>query len=436
VSLARRARVDMTLSVFVCLALLQFVAMWQEHETDAARRPSAGRIALFWLSLAFATLSKGPLGVILPGLAVGAFLLARRRVAFVWKLCRWWGVLILVVVAGGWYAHGLSTAGGAFGFRSFLMENVMMFLGEEGGGGHRHGPFYFVPLYFIFGAPWALLLPASILLVARRARGAWPGEPLLLPVCWFAAMFVFFSAASGKRADYLLPMLPAAALIVAGAFEAATTTKDAVARRAVSFSAWTLAALGVVAAVVAAILVWAPATKLPEIVAERRVGPEADSLFAEIEHHAAATVALIGAIVVIAAAPAVGLAARRPAWGVAVSAAAMAFAAPVGLLAYMPDYRSRDSLKEFAAQMLATAGPGTTIRSWDDFEPQVFFYANRRLPPIEPGGLDAYLAEPGVGWFLTERCKFDALSAARRARLEVVLESHRMGAAAVRRREK
>jgi 4-amino-4-deoxy-L-arabinose transferase-like glycosyltransferase len=442
VSLARRARVDMTLSFFVCLALLQFVAMWQEHEADAARRPSAGRIAVFWLSLTFATLSKGPLGVILPGLAIGSFLLVRRRVAFAWTLCRWWGVLLLVGIAGGWYAHGLVSAGGEFGFRSFLMENVMMFLGEEGGGGHRHGPFYFVPLIFIFGSPWALLLPAALALVVRRARGAWDREPLLLPICWFFGMFVFFSAASGKRADYLLPLLPAASLLVAGALETATTTTDALARRFVTFSAWALAGLGVVVAVLAAILVWAPTTNLPEIVAERRVGPEADSLFSVIESHATQTVALIAAVAVIAAAPAVGLAVRRPAWGVGVSAAAMAVAAPIGLLTYMPEYRGRDSLKAFTAQVLATAGPGATIRTWDDFEPQTLFYANRRMPSLAPRHLDEYLAEPGVGWIFTERCKFDALSPELRARLEVVLESHRAGAQAdkqsvlVRRREK
>jgi 4-amino-4-deoxy-L-arabinose transferase-like glycosyltransferase len=430
VRLARNARTDMTLTFFVSLALLQFLAMFQERETEPTRPPSTGRLALFWLSLAFATLTKGPLGVILPGLAIGPYLLVRRRLGFAWTLCRSWTPLLLVVLAGGWYAHGLVVAGGKFGFRAFLMENVMMFLGEEGGGGHRHGPFYFVPLYFIFGAPWALLLPAAATLAVRRARGAWGAEPLLLPIAWFVTMFVFFSAASGKRADYLLPMLPAASLIVAGALDAATTTADALSRKLVRVSAWALAALGVVAVVAAAFLVWAPTTNLPQLIAERRAGADAEALFAVIERQTAATIALLVAIAVVAIAPAAAIAARRPAWGVGVASAAMAVAAPVGLFIYMPAFRQHDSLKPFAAEVLRVTGPGATIRTWDNFEPQLLFYVERRLPPIDPKDLDAYLAEPGVGWIVTERGDFDALSSARRSRLEVVLESKRSDATA------
>ena len=65
VNLARRARVDMTLSFFVCLALLQFVAMFQEDEAAPDRPPATWRNVVLWLSLTFATLTKGPLGVIL-----------------------------------------------------------------------------------------------------------------------------------------------------------------------------------------------------------------------------------------------------------------------------------------------------------------------------------------------------------------------------------
>jgi len=434
VSLARRARVDMTLTFFVCVALLQFVALWQEHESDPNGRPSQRRLVVLWLAVACATLTKGPLGAVLPALAIGAFLIARWRIGFAWTLLRSWSVLLFVALAGGWYAYGLFSAGERFGFRTFLMENVLMFLGDKEGGGHRQPPWYFVPQYFFFGAPWAFFLPAAATLVVRRARGAWAKESLLFPLAWFVAMFLFFSAASGKRSDYLLPLLPAAALLVAGALESAPTTGDAFARRFVAGTSWTVAALGVVVACVAAALVWAPASSLPAVIAEKREGAEGQALFAVVERHAATTVALLVGIAVIAAAPAFASRAKRPAFGVGVAAATMAIVAPLGLVTYMPVFREHDSLKSFTAQMLETAGDGATIRSWNDFEPQVFFYANRRLPPIaretddrktRDAALDAYLAEPGVGWVFSSRGDFDALSPARRARFEVVVESHR-----------
>src|SRR5262249_4534938 len=73
ISLARRARVDMTLTFFVTTAIWLFA----EDLLDFEARPDAprprGRIALFWLALALGTLTKGPLGAILPGLAIGPF---------------------------------------------------------------------------------------------------------------------------------------------------------------------------------------------------------------------------------------------------------------------------------------------------------------------------------------------------------------------------
>ncbi len=432
VRLGRDARTDMTLSFFVCLAILQFLAMFQEDEADPGRRPSAARLAMFWLALAFATLTKGPLGVILPALAAGTFLLVRRRVGFVGRLCRWWGVLLFVGVAGGWYLHGLFAAGGQFGFRAFLMENVLMFLGAKEGGGHSHGPLYFVLPYFFWGAPWALFTPAAAVVVVRRARGAWDKEPLLLPLVWCAAMFVFFSAASGKRYDYLLPLLPASALLAAGALDAAQTAPDA--RRWVAASAWTLAALGIIVAMSGAALAWAPASSLPQVVAERLQAPETRPILDAVNTHPIETAVLLVGIAVVAAAPAVGLSARRPAWGVGVAAAAMAVVAPVGLLRYMPVLRAQDTLKTFTSDMLRTVGPDADVRSWNNFEPQVFFYANRRFPPLafetdDPKAaaakLDVYLAEPGEGWVFSNRGSLDAMKPARRGRFDVVLESRR-----------
>jgi 4-amino-4-deoxy-L-arabinose transferase-like glycosyltransferase len=425
VNLARRARVDMTLSFFVCVALLQFVAMFQEDEAAPGRPPATWRNVVLWLSLTFATLTKGPLGVILPGLAIGSFLLLRRRLGFAWRLCPWWGAVFFVGVVGGWYAHGLADAGSRFGFRTFLMENVLMFLGEEGGGGHSHGTFYFLPRLVFVGAPWAVLLPAAMLLVARRARGSWSKEPLLFPIAWFASMLIFFSAARGKRMDYMLPLLPAASILVVAALDSAVTTADVLSRRAVKASAWAVAGLGTVFVVLAAVLVWGPPGTLHDAIAERREGGEAGPLFAVIEGNPFATSVVLAMFVVAAAAPAVALAAGRPAWGVFVATAATAVAAPVAILTYLPTFREHETLKPFTAEMLQLAGPDATIRSWRTYQPQAFYYANRRLPPIPRRELDGYLAAPGVGWFLSERGAFDALTPAQRERLEVVLESKR-----------
>ena len=128
VSLARRARVDMTLTFFVCLACWLFLREYLRWRADPAAPPRRGPLAMLWIALALGTLTKGPLGALLPGLAIGPFLLARGHLRFLARLGLPWGMPLYVAVAGSWYAAGILRAGEEFGHRSFLMENFKMFL--------------------------------------------------------------------------------------------------------------------------------------------------------------------------------------------------------------------------------------------------------------------------------------------------------------------
>jgi 4-amino-4-deoxy-L-arabinose transferase-like glycosyltransferase len=201
VSLARRARVDMTLAFFVAFALLQFLR--------ALERPRLGTVLVFWISVTVATLTKGPIGVALPSLAIGSYLYLEGRLAFARRLLP--GLPLFLVGAGWWYANGLRSHGYEFAHHSFLMENILMFVGAKSGGGHEHGTFYYfkyLPSHFF---PWSLYLPAALHFAWKRRGDA----RVAFPLAWLLSQFVFFSIARGKRADYLLPLVPAASLIVA-----------------------------------------------------------------------------------------------------------------------------------------------------------------------------------------------------------------------------
>src|SRR5439155_18211390 len=116
------------------------------------------------------------------------------------------GVHVWALGAGWWYAWGLTHAGDEFAYRSFLMENLLMFVGAEKGGGHQHGFFYYFQYLPGHGAPWVLYLPAAVALAARLR--AWRDERFLVPALQVGVLFLFFSIASGKRGDYLLPLMP------------------------------------------------------------------------------------------------------------------------------------------------------------------------------------------------------------------------------------
>ena len=102
------AQVDMTLAFFVAATLLCFYYM---HERDACGPWHSVVLALLW---ACATLSKGPLGCLLPLLVVLLYLALRRDLGFLKKLHILLGAITFVVVVGGWYGLAILQGGWAF----------------------------------------------------------------------------------------------------------------------------------------------------------------------------------------------------------------------------------------------------------------------------------------------------------------------------------
>src|SRR5262249_53062590 len=101
----------------------------------------------------------------------------------------------------------VAQAGADEGLGMVWRENVRRFFDAH----NPRGPVYLYT-YVIAGllAPWSLLLPAA-LVRAHQARD--PMDRFALAFFW--AVFVFFTLSSSRRSYYLLPVLPAAALLVA-----------------------------------------------------------------------------------------------------------------------------------------------------------------------------------------------------------------------------
>src|SRR5205085_5375985 len=83
---------------------------------------------------------------------------------------------------------------------------------------------YYVPRFAIDFLPWT---PALGLLVVWAVRsGRWRDDrPLRLGLVWFAVMFAVLSTAKFKRADYLLPLFPGAAIALGCAAEGWLATR-------------------------------------------------------------------------------------------------------------------------------------------------------------------------------------------------------------------
>jgi 4-amino-4-deoxy-L-arabinose transferase-like glycosyltransferase len=426
VNLGRRARVDMTLTAFFCIALDVFLEVWLRARDKEGERLTPGGFVLFWGAIVLGTLTKGPLGAILPGLVIVPFVLVQKNVRFLWALWPVPGVIFYVLGAGWWYVNGLlDPLGKEFAHTSFMMENIEMFLGAKTGGGHQHGFFYLFQYLPAHGAPWILYLPATIALAARRH--AWRDERFLLPALHLGVLFLFFSIASGKRGDYLLPLMPGSALLAAWLFEEAE--RDGLQDRSLRRDLLLSGAPQALAAVVALVALPIALTVDPEQLMARLLPRPEDARMAAravVEVRAQPLVIVLGvaAILGLGITPLLATWRRRPLAAVLANVAGVLAAVLIVVFGAMPAARTGESRREFAREVSRIVPADVTVGQFDAFEFQVLFYSCRRLPTLDVPTWEKTVREPGR-WVITKRRHFDELPADVRATLATDAANHR-----------
>lgn len=201
---ALSARVDMTLCFFLTLSLVFFYTLYRGF--------LAQRLwyFAFYFIVGIGTLAKGPLGILLPGLIIAGFLTIKRRWDLIMKFAFHPGVVLTLLLAGGWYGLAITRGGEGFVDRQLLQENLKRFFG---GSGHSHPVYYYLPYLFSLGLPWTFFFPFLLWdLIKKSGTG---GDDHLFLKSWFVIMFVFFSLSAGKRPVYLLPIYPPLSLLLA-----------------------------------------------------------------------------------------------------------------------------------------------------------------------------------------------------------------------------
>ncbi|MBP8308125.1 MAG: phospholipid carrier-dependent glycosyltransferase [Burkholderiaceae bacterium] len=197
---------DMGLSSSLCLAMLGF---WygQRDQASAADNRLGMRVA--WAGMALAVMSKGLIGIVLPGAVLVAYSVLARDFG-VWRRMRWLsGGLIFAVIAVPWFV-AVSMRNPEFARFFFIHEHVDRFLSP----GHRRTGawWYFFPHLLAGLIPWTTLLPGALALGWRRTPGRFQGNRLLL--LWAVVIFAFFSVSSSKLPSYILPVFPALAILI------------------------------------------------------------------------------------------------------------------------------------------------------------------------------------------------------------------------------
>jgi 4-amino-4-deoxy-L-arabinose transferase-like glycosyltransferase len=176
-------------------------------------RASWGNAAIFWTALAGSILLKGPVVPLLVALAIFALMIADRSGRWLLALRPLPGVVWLLVLVLPWFVAMMLRSQGAFLEQSLggdLFSKVLQ--GQES---HGAPPGYYLALFWFTFWPAAALAPLAAPM-AWRAR-AEPGVRFLL--AWLVPGWVMFELVMTKLPHYVLPLYPAAAILIAVALE-------------------------------------------------------------------------------------------------------------------------------------------------------------------------------------------------------------------------
>ena len=203
--MAHRVAFDVILTFFVTMALLCFYRGYTEEKNRG------WFYLLFYACMALGVLTKGPIGFILPFCTVLTYLVVKRDARALKSAKPWIGAAIFLAIVFSWVGLAVIYGGKEYTHQILFKQNVGRFASSFA---HKR-PFYYFSINFPLNfMPWSLFIP-GVAAYAFSRKCKEKRTHILLPVVWFAVVFIFFSITSGKRDIYVLPLYPAAALLTA-----------------------------------------------------------------------------------------------------------------------------------------------------------------------------------------------------------------------------
>lgn len=194
IAFARTVIFDSALTFFIVVA---FVSFYFAVETDERQWSP-----LAWMSIAFGVLTKGPVAIALPLLVAIPYSIWRKRASRIWSIA---GLILFAAIIVPWVVSVQKVV------PDFLRYVLVTETAERltTGALKRTGPpWYFVP-YLIGGAlPWSVVL-------MRKPSAEHRAPSRVYLWMWVLIPFVFFSLSQSKRPQYIVPLMPAIALLVA-----------------------------------------------------------------------------------------------------------------------------------------------------------------------------------------------------------------------------
>ena len=207
-------RVDMLNTAFMVGAMYLLYHWWEK-----------GKHQLPWLAIlcmSGATLTKGPVGIILPCFVMGVFMLTQRENfwGIVWRMAA--TAVLSLIIPFCWYYAAYLQGGNEF-LELVKEENIDRFMGKMAYESHENPAWYNLLTLITGWLPYTLLLLFSLFILpwkkfskSKFVENAKKATPLQV-FTWLAFLLVlfFYCIPKSKRSVYLLPCYPFMAYLIA-----------------------------------------------------------------------------------------------------------------------------------------------------------------------------------------------------------------------------
>jgi 4-amino-4-deoxy-L-arabinose transferase-like glycosyltransferase len=222
---------DMSLSAMMTVALCGLLVAQRDAALPAERR---NWMLLCWAGMALAVLSKGLIGLVLPGAVLVLYTLVTRDWQLWTRLHLGKGLLLFLLITAPWFVL-VALANPEQPHFFFIHEHFDRFLLKEH---NREAPWWlFFALIAGGSLPWLGVLGPGLILGARRHSDADADDdvrhkagtrfrprfrPRLMLLVWVVFITLFFTKSHSKLPGYILPVFPAIALLVAVGLDVGT----------------------------------------------------------------------------------------------------------------------------------------------------------------------------------------------------------------------
>jgi 4-amino-4-deoxy-L-arabinose transferase-like glycosyltransferase len=207
---------------------LSICALLLAQRTEANRDEQRNWMLLCWAGMALAVLSKGLIGIVLPGAVLVLYTLFSRDWGIWKRLHMIKGLLLFFLITTPWFVL-ISLKNPEFPQFFFIHEHFQRFTSKIHS---RTGPwYYFIPILVAGILPWLGVLAQSLrggLSEDRSGAGNFTSlsggrfQPRKMLLIWSVFIFVFFSISDSKLPSYILPIFPTLALLIGSYLERAS----------------------------------------------------------------------------------------------------------------------------------------------------------------------------------------------------------------------